>query len=360
MNCSACKSALHASSSLQCVACKACFHYQCLNMSDGHFKMNIKELRRAWRCDSCMNITRRNRTDSTPVASPHRLQEAGRAGACSSLAHVEQQHIADMSCDESLINTSSVSCGSAGTSQAKDVDVSITMKQFSDLIDAKLDSIRIRDQNREIPVSKVPGIPEIQDKIKSELEKVTNSIRQEFSETTDFLHAEQKDLKKSISEQNSNLRAELNSIGMRLKAAEKTSRSCNVEVQCVPERRSENLVAVFKNLCKEIELPITDMDIRSCRRVAKMNPTSKRPRNILVTLPSERHRDQVISYVKRYNLKNAKSPINSGHVGVPGGENCPIFVSEHLSKDVKELHAAARRAAKDKAFKYVWVKYGRV
>lgn len=327
-------------------------------MSDGHFKMNIKELRRAWRCDSCMNITRRNRTDSTPVASPHRLQEAGRAGACSSLAHVEQQHIADMSCDESLINTSSVSCGSAGTSQAKDVDVSITMKQFSDLIDAKLDSIRITLSL------------EIQDKIKSELEKVTNSIRQEFSETTDFLHAEQKDLKKSISEasrkiteleqQNSNLRAELNSIGMRLKAAEKTSRSCNVEVQCVPERRSENLVAVFKNLCKEIELPITDMDIRSCRRVAKMNPTSKRPRNILVTLPSERHRDQVISYVKRYNLKNAKSPINSGHVGVPGGENCPIFVSEHLSKDIKELHAAARRAAKDKAFKYVWVKYGRV
>lgn len=145
----------------------------------------------------------------------------------------------------------------------------------------------------------------------------------------------------------------------RLSQTEKVTRSCNLEIQCIPERRNENLAILFKKLCEHIKLPISDSDIRSCRRIARLNPSSDRPRSVLITLPSERHRNHIISGVERYNNSNPKDLLNSAHIGVTGDKRL-IFVGEHLSKQCKDLHSAARRLAKEKGFKYTWVKYGRV
>ena len=38
----------------------------------------------------------------------------------------------------------------------------------------------------------------------------------------------------------------------------------------------------------------------------------------------------------------------------------PIYVMEHLSPSLKSLHAATRIKAKEKGYKYVWIKSGRI
>lgn len=72
---------------------------------------------------------------------------------------------------------------------------------------------------------------------------------------------------------------------------EKISRDLNLEIHEVPENKNENLMGLFKSLCECLQVVITESDVRACRRVAKMDASSKRPRNILVTLSSQHLRD---------------------------------------------------------------------
>ncbi|XP_052753355.1 uncharacterized protein LOC128201195 [Galleria mellonella] len=140
---------------------------------------------------------------------------------------------------------------------------------------------------------------------------------------------------------------------------EKISRSCNLEIQAVPENLNENLISLLKKLCETIKVPLEDIQIQACRRVAKMNRSSKRPRNILVTVSSPRLRDTILSSYMRYNKAHAKEPLNSSHLDLQG-ESCRIYMAEHFSPECKILHLKTRQTASEKNYKYVWVKYGRI
>lgn len=106
-------------------------------------------------------------------------------------------------------------------------------------------------------------------------------------------------------------------------------------------------------------MSIPDTDLQAVRRVAKMNSESVRPRNILATLPSERHRDMLLSALTQYNKGKKDDVLNSSHLGVPGDKRT-IYLAEHLSPECKKLHAATKLAAKEHSYKFVWVKYGRI
>ncbi|CAG9138057.1 unnamed protein product [Plutella xylostella] len=260
----------------------------------------------------------------------------------------------DMSCDESVS--------------------SLTINNNKKLIEAENSGmITLEQMNMLLNRMRTDIVSEITISIKREVNAAVNSaletIRQEFTATTDFLAAEQKDLKteiesskkdiKELEAKNFKLQSLVTSFERRVESAEKMSRSLNLEIQAVPERKGENVVTHVKNLCKKVNVPMTDSEIHACRRVAKMDQSSSRPRNILVTLSSMRHRDNIISAVKRYNKANSTNKLNSSDLEITG-EACPIFVTEHLSPAVKEIHAAARKIAKEKSYKFVWVKFNRV
>ncbi|KAI5630739.1 hypothetical protein NE865_16549 [Phthorimaea operculella] len=212
----------------------------------------------------------------------------------------------------------------------------------------------------------------IESKIKAvskEIKAEINTLQVEFTKTTDFLAEEQKELKVQIesannlitklSNENLKLQNELTKVNQRTKTLEKISRSHNVEIQAVPEKRNENLEAMFEKLCSLIKVPYPGKGICPIRRIAKLNTQSNRLRTILVTMPSERHRDCIISGCRRYNKDNKDNPLDSTHLGV-AGEKRRFYIAEHSSPECKELHAAARQFKKDKNYQYVWVVNDRV
>ncbi|KAI5634369.1 hypothetical protein NE865_12917 [Phthorimaea operculella] len=212
-------------------------------------------------------------------------------------------------------------------------------------------------------------LSDIQTLIDKKVNAAFLKLKSEFSETTDFLEAGQKDLNlkvinaestvKSLEQQNTKLQTDLRLLQRRLESIEKISRSYNIEIQAVPEKKNENIINIVKKLYDTVGLPITVAEISTCRRVAKLPTTAaSRPRNILVTLPSTRHRDALLSAVRRFNKSNAKEPLHSHHLGLEGDKR-QIYVVKHLSPECKELHAETRKAAKGK-FKFTWVKYGNV
>ncbi|CAG4953483.1 unnamed protein product [Parnassius apollo] len=203
--------------------------------------------------------------------------------------------------------------------------------------------------------------------IKTEIVTAIDQVKIEFTEITDFLHQGQKELKSNIESAeikvqalekiNADLTHKMSVLHRRLESMEKISRSHNVEIQADPEKRNENILTPVKNIYSRVKLPTTDAEISMCRTGAKLPTTSaQRPRNILLSLLSIRYRDNLLSAAKRYNKANPGNTLSSVHLGIQG-DRYPIYVSEHLSSETKELFALTRANARGK-YKYVWVKFG--
>lgn len=318
-----------------CSLCKQYYHTKCVNITKKMLTSWSSDVKSSWKCTTCMNITRRRGDNSnTPVRRATTLDDSV------------------MSCDESMINVTPVKPLPA-TASGSD----ISLDSIALLLDSKLDSF------------KKSFMSDIKNLIKEEVGKTIEKLKIEFTETTDFLLHEQNVVKthlekaeqrvKDLEQQNSSLQNHVGALNRRLESMEKISRSHNIEIQAVPEKKTENILTIVKNLYATVDLPISDSEISACRRVAKLPTTSaNRPRNILVTLPSARHRDTIISAVKRFNRAHLKEPLNSHHIGV-SGDKCIIYVCEHLSPETKELHACTRKALRDK-YRYVWVKFGNI
>ncbi|CAH2097110.1 unnamed protein product [Euphydryas editha] len=164
---------------------------------------------------------------------------------------------------------------------------------------------------------------------------------------------------KTLQTDNANLQATVSDLSERLSALEQNMRENNIEINGIPESKSENLVNTISQLAKTVNQPFADDDFLHVTRVAKLNRDSARPRTVVVKLRSTRHRDALLAAVATYNRKNPKNKLSSSHLGVDG-PSVPVFVSEHLSPANKSLHAATRKKAKEMAYKFVWVRGGRI
>lgn len=339
MSCSGCMNLLNDNNFLKCNACRSGFCFECLSLDhDQVSTLNTKQLA-ALQCPSCANVnTRRRNDDSSPA----------RAGL--SRAPSLQKPLKKNS-PKILMNPTSA-------------PVPLTIEMISALFDQKLSPssatmVSLRSALRE----------DVQKMITVELDGAVQRLKDDFTRTTDFIMGEQRDLSVQINEKNqiiksleteqSEMHAEINRLNSRLVTLEKISRENNIEIQAVPENRNENVLSILKEICQTLNTPLLETDIRACRRVAKINTSSGRPRNILATLTSPRLRDDILSAAHRYNKEHPKDLLNSGHAGI-NGEPCRIYLAEHSSPELKQLHGAARQFARDKNFKFVWVKFGNV
>ncbi|CAG9790235.1 unnamed protein product [Diatraea saccharalis] len=212
-------------------------------------------------------------------------------------------------------------------------------------------------------------IQEVKGLITTDIDKLVNGLREDFTKTTDHIMEEVKELNKIINEKENIIKTfkteqvlfenKLQIISSRFVTIEKLSRDRNIEIQGVPEDRSENVISLFRILCNTIKYPISDRDIQACRRVAKMDGKSKRPRNVVVTLSSPRMRDEIISATYRFNKEHGDRKLNSQHLGISGETN-QIYVCEHLAPDTKELFATVRHFVKNNSYAYSWVKFGQI
>lgn len=354
MKCLACRNDIELGEFLKCVTCKGTYHYSCLNITSAAFREATNDHKSNFKCPSCTNVTRRGtRNDNTPITR----------------TNLQFLNDSTMSCDGLSDNLNIVEVSPQIPTKPGNVMMPqalppLTLKDISALLDEKLSHNSSLMANLRSAI-----IKDVKYMITTEINEAISELKADFTTTTDFLMEELRDVKSKIQEKDdlvqkleterNALQKEITNLNNRIDIIEKISRDCNVEIQCVPELRNENVCNIFKKICESINVPILDADIRACRRVAKMDTTSKRPRNIIVTLTSPRLRDNVLSAAYRYNKQRNSDKFGSQHIGFEG-ENRRIYFSEHLSPEMKRVHAAARKFAKDNKYLYVWVKFGQV
>lgn len=310
--CSKCSKQVKTSDLKICSKCGAHFHYQCLSITAENFSKESKAHKATWKCPNCKSSESQNKSITPPLSKT-----------------------------------------SVQVSDSPILDNNEDLKQY---IEKKLDETFARllsEIKRDLSAESCDT--------RSKIQELTESVNY----MTDKCDALQKSLETEIKKvgdlelENKALKSQVSYLSNRLDDFEQHSRDCNLDIQCVPERKSENLREIVHQLTATVGYQLPDHELLNYHRVAKFNQDSNRPRSIIVKLCSPLVRDKIIAAVKIFNKSHPSDKLNSAHLGV-GGKDNPVYVCEHLSPANKQLHAAARKTAKEKKFQFVWVRNGRI
>lgn len=345
--------------------------------------MSIRQ-KTTWKCPSCLSKQPKKDNKNTPVRpkliSPT-LERSPRSLSSSSTR-------TDGSVDhEKSDNTTTT----VGENTRKDISRSpstemtprslsltaanVTVRNNTKLSKCHSTPVQVNDTLIEFSSSTLRDI--IRQEIQSALKDVVsdqfrqiNELISEFKESLSFYNEKYEEMRVTLEDKsekihklekdNCALRDSIQQLTQRLNLVEQNTRSANVELQCVPESKSENLVSTVLQLAKVLSCDIKNPDILHCTRIAKKDAQNPRPRSILVKLSSPRLRDSFLAASMKYNRNNAKNKLNTSHLGIAAEKPQPIYVTEHLSSQNKTIHAAARIRGKELGFKFVWVRDGKI
>lgn len=347
IRCAGCLTAIKGREYLQCSQCNHTYDLLCANYSTKLFYGQSRE-GKTWICQTCRCKLPKKDNTNTPVRQPVTTETES------------TNDEGDISYSRVTIRgtRSQRTCGSIATHN--DCAVNPEDEDREELI------VNIRDQVISAIKLEIPNL--LKTVIKNELAPLKNSFN-ELCKSVDFLSNKYDELCESVGtvtaensqlkKTNIDLQLSVTQLSSRIDDLEQHLRENNLEIHGVPENRSENILTVVKQCASAIGHKIDDTDIVNYTRVAKQNKESKRPRAIIIKFRSVRCRDEFYSAVHRFNKSNPKEKLNTAHLGF-GTANTPVYVSEHLSPTNKSLHAAARIAAKEKGYKFVWVRGGRI
>ncbi|KAJ8706787.1 hypothetical protein PYW07_012865 [Mythimna separata] len=113
-------------------------------------------------------------------------------------------------------------------------------------------------------------------------------------------HDELKNTMRDLKGDNMKLQTTVVDLSQRLNYLEQHVRANNLELQCLPENKQENLYTVVRHLGSVVGCEIKDSDISHCTRIAKLNTSNARPRSIVIQFASARIRDQLMASVIEY------------------------------------------------------------
>ena len=314
---------------IQCLKCKKLYHHGCLNI-----KSNTK-IQTNWICLKCAK-TKAGNNDETPIRSnSNRVNDSN----ITKRSH-KRQALSSPASPSSPMSISS--------EEISKIVNGIFEKEMSNLL---------------VNINKT-----ITSTVSSYFKSIDNKI-EDLQHSISFISTQYDDMKKQIDtyteiidkqkEDNVYLQKSVENLTNKINLMEQQARSNNVEIQCVPESRNENLVSIVKHLATTVGYHLNDSNISHCTRIAKMNTKSARPRSIVVQLNTPLTRDHLLAAVIKFNRNNPSEKLNSSHVGI-AGDRSSIYVGEHLSSTNKFIHAAARRKAKELNYKHVWVRNGKI
>lgn len=331
--CAGCHNQVKGVNFLQCCRCSYKYHHTCLNFNKQDFNGFSKDFKESWVCPTCRCMEPKPGDNSnTPIRyitnPPQKLLTSAALVTAPSPPALNDEFVT-----QRVRPHSSCKCSC------------ISAESIRDIIREELDR-KLNTQLNDFKL-KLTGLEE--------------SLAFHFAQY-DLLKSDNESHKASITKlqkDNELLRTANQDTNRRLQLLEQLSRSNNVEIQCIPENKSENIYNTVQQLGKIIKCSVTESDFQYCSRIAKLNNENPRPRSVLVKFNSKRLRDEFLASVVKHNRNNPKDKLNTSHLGI-GGQKSPVYVTEHLTPETKSLHAAARRVARQLNYKFVWVRDGKI
>ncbi|XP_063838184.1 uncharacterized protein LOC135087316 [Ostrinia nubilalis] len=328
--CLACNTDAHSDEYVECTKCNGIYHYPCLNIHRDNLSPDAIS---KWQCPMCMSKQRKG-DNSARLARPS--------------TPTSQAEISFMNVTRRAAASKPVTA--AAPNQNDDF---IRRSDLRELLREEMSNI-LKSHNAELTST----LSKFSEKI-SNLSTSVEFMSEKFDRITEEFQQQKQEIT-TLKNENAGLRTEVDNLNSKLQLIDQLSRASSLELQCVPEKKAENVVQIIKQLGRVVNCPINDHDIHYCSRVAKLNPNSTRPRTIIAKFSSPRMRDSVLSAVVRHNRQHSQDKLNTTDFGFDPEKKSPVFVIESLSHENKQLHAAARQRARELKYKFVWIRAGRI
>lgn len=148
--------------------------------------------------------------------------------------------------------------------------------------------------------------------------------------------------------ENKSLRSYTEKLEERIEDLEQRSRICNIEITGLPETKGEDPVLAAAKIGETLGIPNAREKILVAHRV----PSTRSPKPLIVNLAT---RVDKVNWLQKY--KNTRLTCKQVSPSLP---DTRLYLNEHLAPHNKKLLKETKDFAKEKNFKYVWVREGKV
>ncbi|XP_044758574.1 uncharacterized protein LOC123316497 [Coccinella septempunctata] len=156
----------------------------------------------------------------------------------------------------------------------------------------------------------------------------------------------------SLKKENKDLQESVRLLNKKVADLEQSARAYNIEIHGYPEKKNENIYSIVDSIHETLNIPLSRDVVESAHRVKSFE--SGKPRNIVIKYVSLKSRNSVLAAAKaRRNSSNGALIINE----IP---NARIYINEHLTPENKILFKKVRETARQRDYKYVWIRNGSI
>lgn len=183
-------------------------------------------------------------------------------------------------------------------------------------------------------------------------------ITEKIDENTKAVNDHNKSLEKCLEqidtlvEKNRKLERKVTELEQRVEEMEQYSRSNAVEIHGVPEQQHEDVVKVVQELGKALDMDIAESMIDACHRLGRSKGPSSPPPGIIVKFVRRLDKEELL------RRRRVKSNLSTRHMNLKVDQ--PVYVNESLSPARRRLFAEARQIKRQKEYKFLWVRGGKI
>lgn len=146
------------------------------------------------------------------------------------------------------------------------------------------------------------------------------------------------------------LKAEISRLQQELLERDQWARSNNVEIRGIPQKKTENLYDIAQKISKACDFPVRKEDINYIARIPTRIQNNERP--ILISFNNKYTKEELIASLRR------RKDLDLSDLGF--NSHGKFYVNDHLTPRNKTLLSKARALAKERNFKYIWVKHCKI
>lgn len=192
MSCFSCKRIIERLELLKCSGCQEKYHYGCLNITSAVFREQSDQLRRTFKCESCLNVTRRTKVaDDTPIRGDIAAENCAKA-AERNIIELQEDENPSQGPERSSLIGSRLQVNTALTNTGGMLDMSVFINMINEAVATKINILETR------------LVKEIKEAVTSSSERENINLKAKLKEANEYsllLQAEIRDLKAKMETQ---------------------------------------------------------------------------------------------------------------------------------------------------------------
>lgn len=154
----------------------------------------------------------------------------------------------------------------------------------------------------------------------------------------------------NLKKENTVLKNKNKELEMRLVDCEQYSRKNCVEIHGIPVTPNENVVHIVKKVGEALDVNIQETMIDNCHRLGRRNDGGAP--GIIVKFVRRLDVEEVLK------KRRVKRNLSTRHMGM--SSDCPVYINESLCPMKRTLYGRVRALKREKGFKYLWLRGGKI